>query len=69
VEKTIEPAVMSVDAGCTYVGIGRAHFYRLMDDGQIPSFHVGRRRLVRRADLDIFILKRLAAAGYEAGQG
>jgi excisionase family DNA binding protein len=68
-EKVMERAALSVDEGCIYIGIGRAHLYRLMDEGKIPSFHIGRRRLILREDLDRFLQERLAAAGYESGQG
>jgi excisionase family DNA binding protein len=62
-EKIVERSALSVDEGCTYLGIGRAHFYRLMDQGEIHSFHIGRRRLVLREHLDKFIRERLAEAG------
>ena len=62
-EKVIERATLSVDGGYSYLGIGRAHFYWLMDRGDIPSFHIGRRRLVLREDLDKFLRKRKAEAG------
>ncbi|MDA1129453.1 MAG: helix-turn-helix domain-containing protein [Chloroflexi bacterium] len=64
-EKTIERAALSIEEGFVYIGVGRAHFYRLME-GEIPSFHIGRRRLVRKSDLDLFLERRLAAAGYES---
>jgi excisionase family DNA binding protein len=59
----IERAALSVDEAFNYIGIGRAHLYRLMDEGEIPSFHIGRRRLILRADLDTFLQDRKAEAG------
>jgi len=56
----MERAALSVNEGCAYIGVGRAHFYRLMDTGDIPSFHIGRRRLILRKDLDDFLQERLA---------
>jgi excisionase family DNA binding protein len=61
--KVMERAAMSVEEAFTYIGIGRAQFYRLMDQGEIPSFHIGRRRLVLKENLDRFLRERLAAAG------
>jgi excisionase family DNA binding protein len=68
-EKVTERAALSVDEAFTYIGIGRAHLYRLMDEGKIPSFHIGRRRLILREDLDRFLQGRLAAASHESGHG
>ena len=62
-EKVIERAALSVDEAFNYIGIGRVHLYRLMDEGAIPSFHIGRRRLILREDLDQFLQARKAEAG------
>lgn len=37
------------------IGVGRTSVYSLLASGQLPSFHFGRRRLIREADLDAFI--------------
>ena len=63
-EKVMEKAAYSVNESCSYVGIGRAYFYRLMGGGKIPSFNIGRRRLIRKADLDKFLEERLEEAGF-----
>jgi excisionase family DNA binding protein len=63
---TTEKAALSVEEGCAYIGTSRPTFYRLMGEGVLRSFHIGRRRLVLKADLDRFIRERLAAAGYES---
>lgn len=63
-----EKAAFSVAEGCAYIGTSRPTFYRLMDEGVLRSFHIGRRRLVLKADLDRFIRERLAAAGYDCGE-
>ena len=65
---TAEKAAFSVDEGCNYIGQSRPTFYRLMDQGEIPSFHIGRRRMVLKKELDRFLQTRLAAAGYEPGE-
>lgn len=62
-ENTVQAAALSVDEACIYIGIGRAHLYRLMDEGSVPSLHVGRRRLLLRKDLDAFLDRQKAVAG------
>ena len=59
-----QQAALSVDEAFRYVGISRALLYRLMDSRAIPSFHIGRRRLILREHLDAFLKTQLAAAGY-----
>jgi excisionase family DNA binding protein len=49
------PALLDVDAAARRIGISRTTLYSLADrPGGVPSLHVGRRRLFRRADLDAF---------------
>lgn len=62
-QKGIERAALSVDESCAYIGVGRAHLYRLMDLLELPSIHIGRRRLVLKEDLDKFLQDRKAAEG------
>ena len=54
-DKNIQPAVLSVDQAHQYCGIGKAFFYRLMGEGTVKSFHLGKRRLILRDDLDAFL--------------
>ena len=63
---TAEKAAFSVDEGCNYIGQSRPTFYRLMDQGEIPSFHIGRRRMVLKKELDRFLQERIEAAGVES---
>jgi excisionase family DNA binding protein len=59
-ETTTEKAAFSVDASCSYLDISRPTLYRLMDLGEIRNFHIGRRRLILREDLEKFLQDRLA---------
>ena len=43
------------------LGLSRTTGYDLLWSGEIPSLKIGRRRLVRRADLTEFIERRLAS--------
>ena len=61
-ESNQESAALSIEGSCRYIDISRPTFYRLMGQGLIPSFHIGRRRLVLRVDLDRFLQERLAEA-------
>ena len=45
----------TIEEGCGYLGIGRAYLYRLLAEGAISSFHIGRRNLVLKEELDRFI--------------
>jgi excisionase family DNA binding protein len=45
--------------------IGRTKLYQLLAEGEIISFHVGTRRLVRKVDLDAYVTRRLIEAGFE----
>jgi excisionase family DNA binding protein len=45
--------------------IGRTKLYQLLAEGEIISFHVGTRRLVRKVDLDAYVTRRLTEAGFE----
>lgn len=60
---TKEKAAFTIEEACTYIGTSRPTFYRLMDQGRIVSFHIGRRRMILREHLDRFLRERLAAAG------
>ncbi|MBX6370151.1 MAG: excisionase family DNA-binding protein [Rhodospirillales bacterium] len=55
------PTWLSVDEAARYVGASRRTVERLIASGRLRSTTLGRRRLVRRVDLDA-----LAAAGEEA---
>lgn len=59
-----EKAAFGVDASCQYLEVGRPTFYRLMDSGAIRNFHIGRRRMVLREDLDKFLQERLAESAF-----
>jgi excisionase family DNA binding protein len=54
-EYTMERAALGVKEVMQYLSLSRAHLYRLLAQGAIPSFHIGRRRLVMKSDLDRYI--------------
>lgn len=65
-EQDYEKAAYSVAGACRYLDCSRPTLYRLMDQGIIQSFHIGRRRLLMKQHLDSFLQERLAEA--EAGR-
>ena len=65
---TAERAAFSIDETCQYINASRPTVYKLMGNGSIPSFHIGRCRLILREDLDRFLQGRLAEAGYGASE-
>jgi excisionase family DNA binding protein len=48
------------------IGHSRSGFYLLLASGTIPSFKVGRKRLIRRTDLLAFMERALGPAAEEA---
>lgn len=59
-----EPEAIDVLAACRMLGISRTKFYELLNDGTVPSFKIGRRRLVRPGTLRQ-VLASLEQAGVE----
>jgi excisionase family DNA binding protein len=64
-EQSMEKATMSMMEGCAYIGISRPTLTRLMDEGQIRSFRIGRRRFCLKASLDDFIQGKIVATEHE----
>ena len=58
-----DKAAFSVEEAGIYLGQSRPTVYRLMDSGDLPSIHIGRRRLILKEDLERFIQERKAEAG------
>jgi excisionase family DNA binding protein len=56
------PAGLSVNASAAYISVSRATMYRILDSGEIASGLIGRRRIIRRMDLDAY-LERLVESG------
>ena len=46
---------------CNELGIGRSKAYQILKNKEIPSGKIGRRILIRRADLDRYIERILDA--------
>jgi excisionase family DNA binding protein len=61
-ESSGDRGALSVSEAAAYAAISRAFLYRLMGTGAIKSLHIGRRRLILKADLDKFLEERLAEA-------
>jgi len=56
VKETLSPEDVAVLVGCK-----RTTAYKLLADGSIPSYSVGRLRRIRRADAERFIEERIGA--------
>ena len=55
-EQVMDKAALTFDEGCAYIGgVSRPTMYRLIADGAISSFKLGRRRYLLRANLDKFL--------------
>lgn len=48
------------DDAARLLGVGRTTLFQLLRDGEIRSFQIGGRRLIRRADLEAFVARKAA---------
>lgn len=53
--KTLGPLAVSPTAGATILGVGRTKFYELLNKNEIPALKLGRRTLVRVADIENYL--------------
>ena len=56
-----EKLAFTIDESHTALGVSRAYLYRLIADGELKSFSLGRRRLVSRQSILNLIARREAA--------
>ncbi len=61
--QTTQPALLSVQAFCTWAGIGRTKVYEEMEEGRLRTVTVGRRRLVPASEAQRWLDQLLAASG------
>ena len=57
--------LLTLDETKKFLRIGRTKLYQVLAEGEVRSFHIGTRRLVRKFDLDAYVTHRLAEAGFE----
>lgn len=55
--RTTEREILSPEDLARYLGVGRTHAYKLLADGSIRSFKIGRLRRVLRADVTHYVEK------------
>ena len=53
---------LSIDETARQLGCGKAKVYELIRTGELPSVKIGRRRVVRWADVDALLIRRAAEA-------
>jgi excisionase family DNA binding protein len=53
----IQPIAFTVTDAVRYSGLSRSRLYVLIQSGDLPSFQVGGRRMIRRDALDSFFEK------------
>ena len=54
-------SLLTVEDICNELGIGRSKAYQILKNKKIPAGKIGRRILIRRADLDQYIERILNA--------
>lgn len=55
------PLAVSVVEAARTLGVSRSTIYELLT-GELPSFTIGRRRLVRVSDIEAFLAQRIAVS-------
>lgn len=58
----MEKRAFSIPETAEALGVSRTSIYELMNQGELRSFHVGRRRFVPRDQVDQFISRRVSEA-------
>jgi excisionase family DNA binding protein len=58
---------LTVTEAAQKLGIGRAHLYRYVMSGELPSIKLGRLRRIPLVALDEFVRRHLIAGGEAAG--
>ena len=54
-EAKIDALAYGPEEACRLLGVGRTTLFGLLKTGEIPSFQIGGRRLIRHADLAAFV--------------
>lgn len=63
---TTDRVTLSVEAAAQYIGISRSKCWTLVSDGTLPSFHVGRRRLLSVERVQAWLREQEAAEQSDA---
>jgi len=53
--RTRQPDLLTVDELLRFLRLGRTRTHELLRSGELPSYKVGRRRLIRREDVEIWL--------------
>ncbi|HEX2345084.1 MAG TPA: helix-turn-helix domain-containing protein [Gaiellaceae bacterium] len=62
-ENGSEPSWLSIEEAAEYLRVSPSTIARMLKQGRVRSSYVGRRRLVRRSDLDQQVVERLPRRG------
>ena len=65
--ETENPLLCSIPDTCRLTDLGRTKVYQLLDDGELLSVHIGKRRLIIRASIDAYIEKLIANTTQHVG--
>lgn len=49
------PLLLRPEQAGSMLGIGRSKVYELLANGRLPSLHIGKRRLIERRELEVFV--------------
>ena len=62
VDPEIRPAVLHVQQAAAYLGVSVTHLYRIIGAGDLQFAKLGKRTVIRVADLDAYLAKRVGAS-------
>lgn len=53
--QTIQPLAIGVEDAARAIGVSRSVIYEIIATGDLPSFKMGRRRMVLAKELEVFV--------------
>jgi excisionase family DNA binding protein len=63
--KEIQPALLTIPEVAHYLGLGKSMIYGLINDGHIPSVHIGKSMRVPKEGLDRWLNEKITAEAKE----
>jgi excisionase family DNA binding protein len=56
------PITVTIDTAAKLMSVGRSTVYKYLDSAELKSFHLGKKRLIHKDDLEAFINAKRQAA-------
>lgn len=62
-ETKVEGDLLTVDELISWIRLGRTLTHKLLRSGEIPSYKLGRRRMIRRGDVEVWLERNKCQSG------